>query len=100
MNAAKKLQLDQAVKRTRVLTGVLCVYAALQGGLYIAAAVQSTCATLTNLMAAAATTQLLSVVLMLMIATCIKKRSCYWCHIVLGFFLIAFKLVVIVVIAV
>jgi len=39
-------------------------------------------------------------VLMIMVATCIKKRSCYWCHIVLGFFLIAFKLVVMVVIAV
>lgn len=94
------MELDRAVMRTRVLAGVLCVYSLLQSSLYIVGTVQAPCTILMRLFAGSAITQILSVLLMLMIATCIKKRSCYWCQIVLGCFLLVIKLVIMVVLAV
>lgn len=100
MSVERKQLLDQAVMRTRMLSGVLCCYTLAQAGLYVSAAARAECPKLTNLLAGGATAQLFSAVLMMMIATCIKKRTCYWYQIVLGYFLIASKLILMVVIAV
>jgi hypothetical protein len=97
---SRQKQLDQAIKNTRIFTGILLAYSMIQAALYTVQTVHSPCPLLTGLLAAASTTYYIQLLLCLMVVTCIKKRACYWCYIVIGIFLMVFKFIMLMVIAV